>query len=338
MLRRSVRRLFGSTNYGFSGQESHMVNHTGGLPFLGNMYQGRVNPEDYQPSQYSTRDEARQDLLCINKIYADDDPYIRAKMDKCPYFALCDLVVYSGMAPTFLDPGLLTTEEHHHLLLHSRAYYEKWTDIHSKPREFAPKIRRKKGRFVFTKRIFDYAAVPQHVQKRAEEMMIDDSMFVAMDPSLWKSAHLDERLRDELTGRVLEMAGVSETQMDDIFGMLRRLRTFVVKRKDLPEGDEDPAADENGFITFNYRDCPTLWNVYKNLGLPTYSGQLKLHSFVDAQGTPVSLSLATEDDYFDFLMTNFYRGDMSTPHGSPSRYVVTVEAKTRAQAAMGKWF
>ena len=341
MLRRTFRRLC------IRGEPERA---TGGIPFYGNLYQGRVNPEDYQPSQYSTNEEARTAMLTYQRVYADDDPYIRAKLDKCPYFALCDLCVWHGMAPTFLDPGLLTTEEHHLLLLYSRGYYEKWSEIHSKPREVAPKPRIKKGRFDLSRRLFQHARCSEAQIRKAQDLLIDDASFFGMNPKLWRHAHLDEKVRDHLTGRVLEFAGLTESQMADIFATLERMRSIVVRRRDdaptdhvAIEGAVDSravaATVDGDYLTFNYRDVPTLFDLYKSLGLQTYSGQLKCYSFIDRVGTEITMSFSDEDVYFDFLVSNFLRAALEVPEpGSTSPYVITVEAKTRAEATRGKWF
>ena len=348
MLRRSLRRACLKEAIGAS---------TGGLPFYGNLYQGRVNPEDYQPSQYSTSEEARAALLTYQKVYADDDPYIRVKLDKCPYFALCDMVVWHGMAPTYLDPGLLTNEEHHLLLLFSRAYYEKWKQIHSVPREVAPKPRIKKGRFELSRRIFLYAGCSEAQIKAAQDLLIDDASFIGMQPGLWATAHLDEKVRDHLTGRVLEFAGITESQMKDIFETLQRMRTIVVRRRDqarqrpfaISSGDPDEVVPSNqglaeheiedtGLLTFSFSEVPTLFDLHKVLGLDSYTGQIKCHTYTDANGTEQTLSISDEDVYFDLLVTSFFKARLEMTTGSTSPIILTVEEKTRSEAAKGRWF
>ena len=324
----------------------------GGLPFYGNLYQGRVNADDWQPSQYSTSQEARVAMLTFSRTYADDDPYIRAKMDKCPYFALCDLVVWHGMAPTFLDPGLLTTEEHHLLLLFSRAYYEKWLEIHSKPREVAPRPRIKKGRFEVSARLLKFVGADAHQIKKARDLLIDDASFAGMKPGLWSSAHLDEKVRDHLTGRCLEFIGLKERQMDELFEMLERMRSVVVKRRDkraklfaLP-GATDVSAkstyynedDEDGYLTFSFKDASTLHDLHTLLGLPSYSGQLKCYNFVDKHNTEHHVSLVDEDTYFDLLIQSFFGARLEVPSGSTSPFVITVEAETTAEQIKGRVF
>jgi hypothetical protein len=361
MLRSVGRRLQAMTGGVGMGMDKAM----GGLPFYGNMYMGRVNPDDYQPSQYSTSEEARSAFLTYQKVYADDDPYIRVKLDKCPYFALCDMVVWHGMAPTFLDPGLLTNEEHHLLLLYSRAYYEKWEAIHSLPREIAPKPRIKKGRFELARRLMEHAACDKHQIKRAQDLLIDDASFVGMNPNLWRTAHLDEGLRNTLTGRVLEFAGLTETQMADIFETLERMRTIVVKRKDVNRFNDnvfaitgevdheaavrarevseasvtlDTGDDGLEFQQFKFADAYTLYNLYKLLGLESYTGQLKCYSYIDRQQTPLQISINDEDIYFDYLVTSFFKANLHITTGSTSPFAITVEDKTRAEFATGRWF
>uniref|UniRef100_A0A7S1LDG4 Uncharacterized protein n=1 Tax=Neobodo designis TaxID=312471 RepID=A0A7S1LDG4_NEODS len=342
MLSRSFRRLCLKEAIG---------TQMGGVPFYGNLYQGRVNPDDYQPSQYSTNEEARAAMLTYQKVYADDDPYIRVKLDKCPYFALCDMVVWHGMAPTYLDPGLLTAEEHHLMLLFSRGYYEKWKQIHSVVREVAPKPRIKKGRFALSRRLMEYAGCSEHQIKRAQDLLIDDASFIGMKPGLWSTAHLDESLRDHLTGRVLEFAGLSEAQMADIFDTLERMRTVVVRRRDtrrkrafaITTGQDDFQATseaedaEPASLTFQFSEVPTLFDLHKVLGLESYSGQLKCHTYVDPDGTERSISISDEDVYFDYLVNSFYQARLELTTGSTSPFVITVEEHTRAEAAKGRW-
>ena len=195
MLRNTRRFLrFGHGNYGSTS--SSELGYTGGLGHFGNLYQGRVNPDDHQPR--GDQKKVPRSLYDYIPVYADEDPVIKQKLEKCPYFALADMCVWQGMAPTFLDPGLLTKEEHHLLLLFSRAYYEKWRDIHSKPREFAPRARKKLGAFDKCAQVFEYCRIPLEKIRDAQKLYFDDASLIAMHPRLWITAHLEDSLRDQL--------------------------------------------------------------------------------------------------------------------------------------------
>lgn len=318
---------FGHANVG-RDSPGGALGYTGGMDFFGNMYQGRVNAEDYTPPQAHSRYEQFKTKFTFNKTYADDDPVIRAKIDRCPYFALSDMVVWHGMAPTFLDPGLLTTEEHHLLLLHSRMYYEKWTEIHAKPRECAPKIRIKYGRFSKTSEILDYIGVPAETKERLAIAKMDDASLIGMNPNLWATAHLDAQLRDQLTGRVFTQCDVTEHDQELIFALLDRMRTLVVHRRDTrPEQT----------IEIPYSEITTLWDLHKLLGLDSYSGQIKCYNWYD-EGARKVISMGDEDNFFDFKIYNFYKANIRALGNFDARAQLTVESNTRAESALGSWF
>ena len=319
----------------------------GGVPFYGNLYQGRVNSMDYNPpmadGEYGKTQEA---LLKLRPVYRDDDPAIRAKLDRCPYFALNDMCVWHGMDPKFLDPGVLSDDEHHLLLLYSRSYYDKWKKIHAQPREFAPALRIKRGRFDLTRELLDMLCVPTEQQEKLNDLGFDDSCLIALHPKKWVTAHLDPRLRDLLTGRVLEIAGVAQYQRDRLYDTINHMRTICIVRKDLNHDREeyrnsmwqDRYEDEERLF-FPYSGVRTLHDLHTRLGLETYTGQVKLYNFYDETKTRLTLTLADEDAYFDFLVRNFYNANL-TLYGQPSlsRYTLVVESFENVKRNSGRWF
>lgn len=308
-----------------------------GLPFYGNLYMGRVNPEDYKPTPHNLQPMKN---MGNQKFMPDDDPEIRSHLDRCPYFALCDMVVWHGMHHEFLDPGVLSDEEHHLLLLHSRAYYEKWKEIHAKPREIAPRLRIKRGRFAKCEAILDHLRVDRAQQEKLIERFLDDASLIAMNPNLWLTANLDPTLRLHLTGQIFEGI-LNEEKQRELFELLDRMRTFVVLRTDKPQLYQPLTGPPEGTyekIVVNYRDVPTLWNFYKLLGLPSYSGQLKVKKFVGADGVSRTVTINSEDDFFDLTMSNFFNPNLNISGESTSRFVITVDEKTRSQNAVGRWF
>jgi hypothetical protein len=324
MLRRSRRMLHfgGGSTYGTTSGGS--LGYTGGLGAHGNMYQGRVNPDDHQPRGFGSR--IPKGLYEHEQVYADDDPVIKAKLERCPYFALCDMCVWQGMAPTFLDPGLLTQEEHHLLLLFSRAYYEKWREIHSAPREFVPRARKKLGRFTKCVQIFEYLKIDLPRIRKAQELYFDDATLMGFHPRLWVTAHLDEQLRDQITGRVLRQAGFVDDEVNKVFGIVDSMRTLYVIREDVPN-----TAD----VIVPYREAITLYDLYARLGIDG-SRAIKCHNY-KADGMPARcITISGEDDFFDFLVDNFYESDPAIAEtNSAARLVLRVDAKTRIEAGTG---
>ena len=134
----------------FTGASSGAFSDSvGGIPFYGNIYSGRINTEAYVPPPTG----GGSGLIGPKKSWIQDDPAVKAKMDACPYFSLCDLVVWHNMDPQFLDPGILTKEEHQLLLLYSRSYYEKWAVLHSKSDVTFPRVRIRYGESVMVRKL-----------------------------------------------------------------------------------------------------------------------------------------------------------------------------------------
>ena len=147
MLRRTFLRA-GEPK--FSPGRVAPVEAVGGVPRFGNIFSGRINPESFNAppmSQGTTGTYKKKAMGTLRELNsrrstAFDDPYIKGKIDKCPYFAFSDMVVWQKMDPEYLDPGLISDEEHQLLLLHSRSYFEKWKKISARPQRvtFGPKM------------------------------------------------------------------------------------------------------------------------------------------------------------------------------------------------------
>lgn len=328
MFRRSSRFFhFNGTAYGATS--GNALGYTGALGgFYGNLYQGRVSSEDYAPKG-GPLEKQNTHLYIERPTYADDDPQIRPKLDKCPYFALCDMVVWHGMAPTYLDPGLLTREEHHLLLLFSRAYYEKWREIHSHPREFASKARVKLGRFSKCIQIFEHLNIPYEKIKKAQQLYFDDSSLIAMHPNLWVSAHMDDILRDQLTGRVLRKAGFADDEVDRVVRILESMRTLLVRRSDLP-------GDDKKETIVPFREAPTLYDLYRHLELRGDQHVVKCHNYI-VEGMPKrTITLGGEDQYFDFCVDTFFEANPAIAEtNSAARFVLSIDPMTRLEAGFG---
>lgn len=325
MLRHTLRRLhFGGVAYGATS--GNQLGYTGGLGHFGNLYQGRVSPEDYNVKGGPLKAQNKH-LYIEQPTYADDDPTIRPKLDKCPYFALCDMVVWHGMAPTYLDPGLLTKEEHHLLLLYSRAYYEKWREIHSHPREFASKARIKLGRYTKCIQVFEYLNIEYPKIKKAQQLYFDDSSLIAMQPNLWVTAHMDDVVRDQLTGRVLRQAGFSDDEVDKVARLLDAMRTILVRREDLPEQQE---------VLVPFRDAPTLHDLYSYCKLRGDQHVVKCRNY-QTEGMPKrTITMGGEDMYFDFCIDTFYEANPAvSEHNAAGRFVLSVDPMTRLEAGFG---
>ena len=350
------------TSFGLPGEMSGArIGATGGLPFYGNMYQGRVNPDDFRPppNQNGTKPSV---LFTQPRKYADEDPVIRGQIDRCPYFALCDMVVWHKMDPTYLDPGLVTREEHHLLLQFSRAYYEKWKSIHTKPREIAPTIRIKKGAVSSCQDMFTRHGVPETVQRKAFDLLFDDSHLAGLNPNVWKTCHMADYLRDHLTGASLLAAGFTPSQLQSVFETLERMRTLTIHRRDVYELDErrravdrrpdepppPPSADVTGqptaasltdtpSLVLPFTECVTLFDLYTLFNLEPYNGQLKVYNYFDEHGSRLALTLYEEDSFFDMKFRSFYNANLDVTVGCPSRFIITVTSKTRAQSSIGRW-
>lgn len=89
------------------------------------------------------------------------------------------------------------------------------------------------------------------------------------------------------------------------FQLLRQMRRIRVIRHD------GPKREENKEQVVAFHDAPTLYDFYRYLGLAPYSGQLKVYDYIDLKGTKLIITLQTEDDFFDFLMTIFCKADLN---------------------------
>ncbi|EKF39326.1 hypothetical protein MOQ_000449 [Trypanosoma cruzi marinkellei] len=332
-MMRQCRRLFmmeGERKFTFPGTPAS--HSTGGVPFYGNIYAGRVDTQNYVPP---TQEGSG---LIKPKSSLWDDPQIRAKMDRCPYFALCDQVLWHNMDPAYLDPGLLTAEEHQLLLLFSRAYYEKWKAIHMRPPNTLPRVRIKYGDTHLLDEMLELLDVPAKVrQSLVKEFQLDDASLIAMNPDCWETAYLDPFNRDHFSGRVLEFAGMDEHLRAKFFLLLQQMRRFVVVRKDTLEEQR---------LVLPFTSGITLFDLYKYLGLTPYNGQLKLYDYVDLQQTQHVLTLGDEDTYFDLLVTTFFKAnlrnatlsDVADDTDYTARYTITVEPYSVPEKRIGRWF
>lgn len=207
------------------------MSSTGGLPFYGNIYSGRVDSQNYVPP----RQGGGTGLIDGNRTKSLwDNPLIQSKMRQCPYFALCDQVLYHNMDPSYLDPGVLTPQEHQLLLLFSRAYYEKWKVIHRRPATAVPRIRLKYGSTAVLDELLTLVDCPDEVREVLKlEYQVDDASLVAMDTSCWTTAYLDPHNLDHFSGRVLEFADMPHEAQQKFFMALDQMRRIKIKRKDL---------------------------------------------------------------------------------------------------------
>eukprot|EP00796_Vickermania_ingenoplastis_P007269 gene7269-5115_t len=336
MLRSTFRRLVvpGERRFAFAGESP--MGSAGGLPFYGNIYSGRVDSQNYVPPR-----QGGGTGLVVGCKSLWDDPVIQAKVQRCPYFALCDQVLFHNMDPSHLDPGLLTPQEHQLLLLFSRAYYEKWKIIHRRPSNAAPRIRIKYGSSAMLDELLELVECPKDARESLKlEYQVDDASIIAMEPNCWSTAYLDPSNMDHFTGRVLDFADVPKDCQQKIFTALDQMRRLRILRRD----QRHPTGEENELIVpFHYG--VTLFDLYKYLGLKPYSGQLKVYNYVDLDGTPRVVTLDEEDTYFDFLLALFYRADLRSATLSAladekdctCRYTITVEPFTTDERRAGTW-
>ncbi|KAG5491661.1 hypothetical protein JIQ42_01567 [Leishmania sp. Namibia] len=334
MLRKSGRRLALEGERQFFNLGGSPMQSTGGLPFYGNLYAGRVDSQNYLPPR-----RGGSGLLEVDKSLWDN-PVTRQKLQACPYFALSDQVMFHNMDPVYLDPGLLSPEEHQLLLLFSRAYYEKWAAIHRRPPHALPRLRISYGSSKLLDEILFLLEVhPDVCEVLKKEYAVDDSSLIGMNPDLWSTAYLDPANMDHLSGRVLEFAGVPEPKRKKFFLLLDQMRRIKVHRRDLANGEERVDV-----VPFRYG--VTLYDFSKFLGITPYSGQLKIYDYVDLQGTARAETLKDEDSYFDYLIALFYRADirsstltdMADANDHTCRYTVTVEPFTADDRRVGRWF
>lgn len=334
MFRKGTRHLLMEGERTFFQPGASPITSTGGLPFYGNLYAGRVDSQNYVPPRQGGSGLLEKDTTLW------DNPAIREKLLGCPYFALSDQVMYHNMDPVYLDPGLLSPEEHQLLLLFSRAYYEKWKTIHRRPPNPVTQLRISYGSTTLLDDILfmlDVNPVVAEVLKK--EYAVDDSSLIGMNPDLWSSAYLDPANMDHLSGRVLEFAGMAEPTRRKFFLLLDQMRRIKVHRRDLPNGEERVEV-------VPFRFGVTLFDFCKYLGVVPYNGQLKVYDMIDLSGTMRAETMKSEDVYFDFLMALFYRADiraatltdMADANDNTCRYTVTVEPFTADDRRKGRWF
>lgn len=337
MLKRTLRRLTqGERKFAYPGESP--LGATGGLPFYGNLYVGRVHEEDYRPPGQGG---SAPNFLSKNHAGALwENPAVRQKIQECPYFALCDQVLYHNMDPAYLDPGLLTPEEHQLLLLYSRAYYEKWKAIHRRPANGVTRIRIRYGSSDLLDRMCNYLDVPGKVRDVLKrEYLVDDSCLIAMNPDVWSTAYFDPANLDHLSGRVLGFADMAEETQEKFFALLHQMRRLHIVRKDL-----SGAAEEHFVVP--YKEATTLYDLSKSLNIIPYAGQLKVYNMVDLRGTVQTVTLSDEDAFFDFLVTSFYKadlhratlGELADSSDYTTQYTITVEPYTAAERRVGRWF
>jgi len=239
------------------------------------------------------------------------------------------MATWHKMDMQYLDPGLLTNEEHHLLLLHSRAYFEKWKAIHTNPRDYMPQKRIKRGTTVLLKRVSDVAGLSSTQFQSLADALVDDCALIAMKPRLWTTAHLDPKLREQFTGTVLNKAAMTPSQQKTFFECLDSLRAYRVQTANGTER------------VIQFSETPTLWDLYLHLGLGEgmYNGQLRV---LDFQERGKVISLRNEDDFFDFLYYGFVDGEF--PNGSPypgqacTKYEIQILPESYTKARTGVWF
>ncbi|KAH9577232.1 hypothetical protein LSM04_000830 [Trypanosoma melophagium] len=329
-LTRWLLVMEGERKFTFPG--SPATHATGGIPFYGNVYAGRVDTQNYVPPPQEGSGLIRP------KQNHWEDVQVRAKIEQCPYFALCDQVLWHNMDPAYLDPGLLTAEEHHLLLLFSRAYYEKWKTIHARPANALPRIRIKYGSTYLLDEMLELVEAPTKVRDSlVKEFQLDDASLIAMNPDCWMTAYLDPFNRDHFSGRVLEFAGMDEPLRNKFFLLLRQMRRLVIVRKDTPEEER---------LVLPFSTGVTLFDLCKYLGVDPYNGQLKVYDYMDLQQTKHVITLKDEDSYFDYLVTLFFKAnlrnatlsDVADDTDNTARYTITVEPFTVAEKRIGRWF
>lgn len=316
----------------FTPGESPLTS-TGGVPFLGNVYVGRADT-----ASYTAPKQGGSGLLNRESLW--DNPAVRQKITQCPYFALCDQVMYLNMDPAYLDPGVLTAEEHHLMLLFSRAYYEKWKEIHRRPANGFANIRIKYGSTRLLDEMASVVGIPTTTMEvLKKEYLLDDAPLIAMNPRLWSTAYLDPANMDQLSGRVLEFADVPEHTQERFFKLLDQMRRIVVVRRDGRNGEEEQ-------LVLPFTKGMTLYDLYHNLGLKPYTGQLKVYKYLDTSGTPQTKTLNNEDAYFDYLVNLFYKSDLgkatlsdvADDTDNTCRYSIIVEPFTVPERRIGRWF
>lgn len=333
-MRRTLKRLVDGENTHFHVHNtSSFIGNGGGIPFYGNLYAGRVNAQSWSPPP-----QKGSGLLLPHRNLWDNSA-VQAKIQQCPYFALCDQVLWQNMDPAYLDPGLLTVEEHQLMLLFSRAYFDKWRSIHTRPENAAPRLRITYGKTSLLREMCDFLGVePTVTRTLIREFLMDDAGLIGMNPECWELAYLDPANRDHLSGRVLEYAGLTPHQREKFFLLITQMRRIKIVRKDL--------GDQEEVLVIPFSEAPTLYDLHKKLGLEPYSGQIKSYDLVDENGTALSQTMSDEDSFFDFLVCSFYKpnlvnatlGEMADAKDLTSRYTLTVEPETTKQTSVGRWF
>ncbi|CCW66544.1 unnamed protein product [Phytomonas sp. Hart1] len=331
-----LRIMEGERKYNFVGEAP--IQGAGGLPFYGNLYTGRVDSQNYVPQR-----QGGSYLLEKNGTLWDDTA-VRAKIEKCPYFALSDQVLYHNMDPVYLDPGVLTPEEHHLLLLFSRAYFEKWKVLHKRPPNGFKRIRITYGGTQLLDNIISLLNISSKVAMTLKmEYFLDDASLIAMNPQCWDTAYLDPLNMDHFSGRVLEFGDMPKFQREQFFMLLNQMRRIVVERR-------DTMASNGGVperVVLPFTKGVTLYDLYKELDLPPYSGQLKVYNLIDRIGTKRVQTLKDEDTYFDFLVLSFYKAnlnqavlseDLADEMDNTCHYHITVEPFTVMERRVGRWF
>lgn len=392
MLRLTLRLLGEQHMKGGGSGRMAPAAAVGGIPHFGNIYAGRVNPESYNAppisgntSTYKKRSLATFRELNTKRSTMYDDPVVRKMIDECPYFSLCDNVVWQRISPEFLDPGVVSDEEHQLLLLHSRAYFEKWKIIHARPDQgsMGPKMYTTYGQSSKLEEVCDYIGISPEVVKvmKRKPHLIDDASLIAMSDKAWTGANLDEKMRDDLTGMTLVDAGVAPEHLQELFEVLDKMRSFVIIRKDLAKLRERATAaaaeavDEKGnpvegagasvelpgdtdwhkeVVHVKFSDAITCYDLYQRLGLQPYNGQLKAYGWLDKSNRMRrTMTIRTEDDFFDFLMSAFYNSNVRLhmanrishmdpqelyQHGPLSATVLTVVPETSEEVSKGRYF
>eukprot|EP00760_Papus_ankaliazontas_P008544 PhM_4_TR1387/c0_g1_i1/m.12781 len=349
----------------------------GGIPFsgVGNIYNRPANPDDYKPERanykHNPKGAGKGTLGSVasgtrfvdynnnskNQYMADDvNPSLQNTVDQCPYFALCDMAVWFGMDPAYLSPGLLNQEEHHLLLLHSRAYFEKWKAIHSSPREFMPHKRIKRGKSSLLHLVCHVSNASEFYDKLVENM-VDDASLIAMKPTLWSSAYLEPRMRSQLTGTVLQQLGMPPEKQNMFHNTIDSMRCFRVNicrgaGRHLRHATKDAYVDEDiesdphraydvvEERIVHFRDAITLYDLYEHIGIrDQYNGQIRVHNFGE---TRKMVSLRHEDDYFDFMYECFMEPDFVAnppiPGACSTRFELDVLPQTVSVSNTGVWF
>jgi hypothetical protein len=309
----------------------------GGVPFFGNPYSGKVNDDALRPPTANKIKPGPNSVFSSRK-NPWSDPEIRPKIDRCPYFALVDQVIFHNMDPTYLDPGLITDEEHHLLLLFSRAYFEKWRPIHERPATISPRLRLVYGRSTLTEEMFDILSVSRVVGfSLLKEFMLDDAYLIAMNPRCWSTAHLDPANMDHFSGRVLEFAGMDKSARDNFFLLLDQMRRLPVNRRIDGEWEK---------LVIPFEQCTSLEHLYQTLNADPSAVQLKSYDYVNSRGVSTVVTFRTEDDFFDFKVDCFLKanlrlgtiGDVADTRDCCSRYSITVVEEASQTTRSGRWF